>query len=110
VLEFGGDLELRAVGTPEAAEQELPGFAPDVVLIDLHLGRWHGRDLLPRLRGSRGTVILTTTDDPQEALRCCAAGAQGFWIKPLYFADFAGLIARLRTLAVAPPAGHAEDQ
>lgn len=97
--EFDPDISLLTVSTPEDAERELLRFAPAVVLIDLHLGRWHGRDLLPHVRGSIGTVILTTTDDPLEAHRCLAAGALGFWVKPLRFDGFAELFTRIRALA-----------
>ncbi len=99
--EFGGDLDLRATGSPQEAELLMETFAPELVLIDLHLGRWSGRELLTRLRGRVGAVILTTTDDPQEAARCLAAGALGFWVKPMRFDGFAELFRRVRELAAS---------
>ncbi len=95
---FGDGIELLTVATPDEAERGLVAFAPTLMLIDLHLGRWHGRDLLSLLRGRVLTVILTTTDDPAEASRCLAAGALAFWVKPQRFDDFAELFTRIRAL------------
>lgn len=107
VRDFAPGLELRAVATPEEATRELSGFAPSLVLLDLHLGRHHGRDLLSQLRGSVGAVILTTTDNPVEAHLCQAAGALGFWIKPMKYEDFPALFRKIHELAGGcKTAGH----
>lgn len=103
--EFAPDIELLTVGTPNEADSGLLRFAPAVVLIDLHLGKWNGLDLLPRLQGSIGSVILTTANDPAEAQRCLAAGALAFWIKPLRYAGFADLFVRIHALAAASEKG-----
>ncbi len=99
--EFAPGIELLTVGTLAEAERDIVRFAPEVVLIDLHLGKWNGCDLLPQLQGTIGTVILTTADDPAQAHRCLAAGALGFWVKPLRFAAFADLYARIHALVPA---------
>ncbi len=106
--EFGHGIILRAVGSLDAAELECRLFAPAVILIDLHLGRWHGRNLLPKLRGSIGSVILTNTADAAEEAQCRAAGALGFWVKPLQFAGFSELFAALRQLGRSGPP-HGDD-
>ena len=102
--EFGAGMHLITAGTPEEAVTQLQIVRPAFVLIDLHLGRWHGRHLLAQLRGSRGTFILTTTDDPLESRLCLKSGADGFWVKPARFADFSTLFARLRVLLLTSPA------
>jgi CheY-like chemotaxis protein len=96
--EFGQGINLRVVSSLEDAEAACRLCMPAVILIDLHLGRWHGRDLLPKLRGSIGNVILTNTADAAEEARCRAAGALAFWVKPLQFAGFASLFVALRRL------------
>lgn len=99
--EFAPSIDLLTVGTPAEAERNIVRFVPAVVLIDLHLGKWSGYDLLPQLQGTIGTIILTTADDPTQADRCRAAGALDFWVKPLRFSGFADLYRRIHELAAS---------
>lgn len=96
--EFGAGVSVMTVDTPDAAELAITSFNPDFVLIDLHLGRWNGRQLLPRLTGRSGNVILSTAQDQQESALCLAAGALGFWVKPLRFDAYAEFFSRIRQL------------
>lgn len=98
VQEFACDLVLITVATPDEAAYELHRSTPSIVLIDLHLGRWNGRQLLPWLRGKAGAIILSTTDDPLEARLCLEAGAVAFWTKPLHFDGFSALFSRVRNV------------
>ena len=98
--EFAHKVTLVAVATPLEAMDELALCAADLVLIDLHLGRWNGRELLAQVRGRVGSVILSTTDDVSEAKRCVAAGALGFWVKPLHYIEYIDLFARIHAVVM----------
>ena len=98
VQEFARDLLLITTATPDEAEKQVQRFLPSLVLIDLHLGRWNGRDLLSRLSGTLGAIILSTSADADEARLCVAAGALAFWTKPRHFEDFVHLFAKIRRL------------
>lgn len=102
VAEFSSDIMLQVAASPEEAMQVIAnGYVPQLALVDLHLGASSGRDLVIRLLGTVRAAILTTTDDPQERTRCLAAGACGFFVKPLRFDDFPDLLTKIRALAAA---------
>lgn len=67
---------------------------PRLLLVDLNLGRENGCTVVQAVRGQMPAIILTTTDDPVERRRCLDAGAEDFWIKPLRFDDYPGMLAR----------------
>lgn len=57
-----------------------------VVLLDLYLGEWNGRELLPKiLAGAPGrpVIMMSGQADLSEALACVRAGAWDFLEKPL---------------------------
>ncbi len=96
--EFGEGVSLMTASNPNAADLAIANFHPDFVFIDLHLGQWSGRQLLSRLTGLSGNVILSTTLDQRESTLCIAAGALGFWIKPIRFDAYAEFFARVKQL------------
>jgi hypothetical protein len=86
---------------------------PMVVLLDLHLPKLGGLEVLQRLRADTRTkllplVILTSSDEDRDRLRSYEHGANSFVRKPLEFAEFAETVARLGIywLATNEPAHH----
>lgn len=73
---------------------------PTVVLLDIHLPRLSGLEVLERLRADERTalvpvVILTSSDEESDRLRGYRNGANSFVRKPVDFAEFAETVARL---------------
>lgn len=73
---------------------------PAVVLLDIGLPRLSGLEVLARLRADPRTrllpvVILTSSDEDKDRLKCYERGANSFVRKPLAFAEFAETVARL---------------
>jgi DNA-binding NarL/FixJ family response regulator len=72
------------VGEAETADEAIAGITlahPDVVLLDLHLRRGGGLDVLRALTGSPAApAFIVLTNDPNDGYRdaCMAAGAQAF--------------------------------
>ncbi len=60
---------------------------PSLILLDLHLGRQNGCDLLKRLRSDARfatlpVVVFTTSDDQADLADSCSCGANGYVVKP----------------------------
>lgn len=97
---------------PFADRQRYP--LPGLILLDLNMPLKDGREALveikadPRLR-SIPVVILTTSAEEEDILRCYANGANSFITKPV---SFSGLLAVVQALGhywldiVALPAEH----
>jgi two-component system response regulator NreC len=96
------EADLAVVG--EAGDLEETGrlvgeLAPDILLLDLHMGRELSLDSLARLRAEAprtAVVILTMQDDPAFARRALAGGAAGYVLKETSRAELARAI---RTVA-----------
>lgn len=86
---------------------------PAAVLLDINLPRVSGLDVLAQLRATPRTkllpvVILTSSDEERDRLRCYQEGANSFVRKPLDFTELAETVARLGVYWVAvnePPEG-----
>lgn len=70
----------------------VPG--PRVVLLDLHLPKVSGREVLRQLRQHDGTrhlpvVAWTSSSDRTEMQACYALGINSYVVKPLDYGDFA---------------------
>lgn len=81
-----------------AAVQE--GELPDLIVIDLNLPRLNGRQVLEILKQSERlrhipVVVLTTSKDEEDVLRCYDLGAAGFFTKPV---SFEGLVHVLESI------------
>ncbi len=75
-----------AAGAPEALAQAQPGQAPQLVLLDVHLGRHHGPDLYALLCqrwGQEPAVILVTAERDASLRRQAAERGWGFLAKPV---------------------------
>jgi DNA-binding response OmpR family regulator len=90
---FAADAEMDI---PELVQRE----APDVLLLDVHLGRQNGMDILKALRKSKNTrgvhVIMSSGMNLRED--CLQHGASAFLLKP-YMPD--ELIATLKKVLSA---------
>ena len=73
---------------------------PVVVLLDIALPRVNGLEVLDRIRKNPRTkllpvVILSSSDEDRDKLRSYESGANSFIRKPVAFAEFAEVVARL---------------
>ncbi|RPI29756.1 MAG: response regulator [Acidobacteria bacterium] len=68
---------------------------PGVVLLDLHLPKVHGLEVLRRVKSNHGTaqipvIVLTVSRDDEDVLEATRLGADAYILKPV---DFSGLSA-----------------
>ena len=72
-------------GTADAAYELVVASAPDVAVVDLHLGSAGGGDALVRRLAQAETntrlLVFTATSDPRELRDVLAAGADGIVLK-----------------------------
>jgi len=76
--------------------ERLRALAVDVVLLDVRMPRKSGLDVLRELTPAPPTLVLTTFDDAEIALEAIRAGARGFMLKDVSFAQ---LISAIRAIA-----------
>jgi DNA-binding NarL/FixJ family response regulator len=83
----GGTAGFNCVGscaTAEAAWQQLPPLAPDVVLMDIHLPGRNGIACVERLRKllpDVQVIMLTIEEDSERVFESLKAGATGYLVK-----------------------------
>ena len=89
---------------------------PTVILLDIHLPRMSGLEVLERLRADSRTrlcpiVLLTSSDEERDRLQGYQSGANSFVRKPLDFSDFAETVSRLGVywMAVNEPPQQGAD-
>ena len=73
---------------------------PQLVLLDLHLPKIDGVEILRRLRASERTrrlpvIILTTSDERRDIVECYDLGANSYVQKPVDFREFVEVVGRL---------------
>jgi CheY-like chemotaxis protein len=105
---FAGGLEVLSAGCGAEALESLRNFAPDVLVIDLHLPDTTGYRLLADLRSALGRAdapaFLCTADEPSmvaEGAR--AAGFNGCWSKPVDLGAVLADLGRLGHLGAGGP-------
>ncbi len=100
LLDLVDDIEVVGEAADgDEAVAEIPGAAPDVVLLDLRMPKLDGLGVLEQLDKSGRlppTLILTTFDDDSSLLESIRAGAKGFLLKDVSLDQLANAI---RTLA-----------
>lgn len=80
--------EVRAARSGAKGLEEAFAFAPEVILLDLHLpGAFDGLEVCKRLRADDKTrdvpvVIISAVTDDEVKLRAAQAGASAFYEKP----------------------------
>lgn len=78
------EADMEVCGDADSVEQaaiQIQAKRPDVVIVDLSLGRQHGLDLLRRVQATNGQVkmlVLSTYDEVLYAERALRAGAMGY--------------------------------
>jgi two-component system response regulator NreC len=100
LLETETDLDvIGEAGDLEETARLAGELRPDILLLDLHMGRELSLSALPQLRATApatAVVILTMQDDPAFARQALAAGAAGYVLKETSRAELARAI---RTVA-----------
>jgi CheY-like chemotaxis protein len=105
---FAVGVEVETADSGAEALQIVQSWAPDLLVIDLHLPDTIGYDLLPALRARMGQpalpAILCTADDaPLVTGPAREAGFDGCWIKPVDLQSvLAELARRSRPKGAAP--------
>lgn len=100
ILRHGGYTEIRGLTDSTTFEAELAAFAPDIVLLDLHMPQPDGLAILTRLAEIGGDaylpVLVLTGDATADARdRALGAGAHDFLTKPF---DATEVLLRVRNL------------
>lgn len=94
---FAGGVEIETAVSGAEAQEVLQRFAPELLVIDLHLPDTDGYTLLPALRTQLGApalpAFLCTADEPAlVAEPARRAGFDGCWTKPV---DLTTILAEL---------------
>lgn len=87
-------------GTGVHAERNVADF-PALVILDLHLPRIDGLEVLRRVRADERTklqpiVILTSSDEEKDRLNSYGLGANGYVRKPVNFNEFRDAVKKLK--------------
>ena len=74
---------------------------PALVILDMHLPKLSGLEVLQRLRGHPLTavvpvVMLTSSREPEDVRACYRSGANGYVAKPMAFAQYRQKVGSLR--------------
>ena len=84
VLGAAGHEILGGTGDPTQALADIQRLAPDVLLLDLHLGPRSGFELLVELARRRipvRTLVLTMSSQPRHVAEALRLGAMGYLLK-----------------------------
>jgi len=101
MLEEQPELEVKSVTDSRLAEREFLDYEPDIVLLDLHMPKPDGIEILTRLRSARESLgflpVVVLTADATRLARNSALllGADDFLLKPL---DREEVLLRVRNL------------
>ena len=84
---------------------------PDLILLDLHLPKVHGLEVLRRIQANKNlskipTVVLTTSAAPSDIDIVYGLGATGYQIKPISARNLKSLLGILFPLADLEPSCH----
>jgi chemotaxis family two-component system response regulator Rcp1 len=85
---------------------------PELLLLDLHLPKRDGDEVLQRLRasarcGHTPVVILTSSDYPRDKERASQYSALSYFRKPSNLGDFMNLGQVVKSIVTASPSGDA---
>lgn len=84
---------VEAKNGEEALEILKAGNLPDIILLDLNMPRMSGIEFLSHLKSDERlkylpTIILTTSENRVDLLKCFEIGIAGYIIKPLKYEDY----------------------
>jgi CheY-like chemotaxis protein len=73
---------------------------PDIILLDLNMPKLSGIDFLSILKKSEDlkcipTIVLSTSNTPNDIVKCYKTGISGYVIKPLKYEDYVSNIEKL---------------
>jgi two-component system, OmpR family, response regulator len=99
ICRLAGGVTVELAGSGDEALAVAPGFAPQLLVIDLHLPDTDGLALLPRLRQALQQpelpAFLCTADIREDVpLAARHAGFAGCWSKPVNLGELTGELAR----------------
>jgi cyclic di-GMP phosphodiesterase len=102
-LKSDGYRDLVYTHDPSQALSLAVGERPDAILLDLHMPRLSGFEVLQQIRANpvfarTPVVILTSSTDEEEKMRALESGATDFLNKPVHRGE---LLARLRNILMA---------
>lgn len=85
---------------------------PDLILLDLNLPKWSGKEVLYRIKNHPEfkripVLILTTSKSEQDVLESYQLNANSYLLKPMDFDDFLEIVDRINSFwlqtAILPP-------
>ncbi len=84
---------VEAKNGEEALEVLKAGSLPDIILLDLNMPRMSGIEFLSIIKADEKlkylpTIILTTSENRVDLLKCFEIGIAGYIIKPLKYEDY----------------------
>ncbi|MGW9685133.1 response regulator [Flagellimonas sp. 2504JD1-5] len=84
---------IEAKNGEEALEILKDGVLPDIILLDLNMPRMSGIEFLTTIKSDDRlkylpTIILTTSENRVDLLKCFEIGIAGYIIKPLKYEDY----------------------
>jgi CheY-like chemotaxis protein len=73
---------------------------PDIILLDLNMPKINGIEFLSILKNDERlkflpTIILTTSNNPKDIMKCYQIGIAGYVVKPLKYEDYVSKITKL---------------
>ena len=101
---LGAHSQVKIVGEAgdvEGARELCAREMPDLVLLDIHLPRASGFDLLPMLTGSPAIIFVTASDD--HALKAFEVNALDYLLKPIHPDRLALALSRVQAKAPESP-------
>ncbi|PRX57561.1 response regulator [Flagellimonas meridianipacifica] len=91
---------IEAKNGEEALDILKQGNLPDIILLDLNMPRMSGTEFLSVLKADEKlkylpTIILTTSENRVDLLKCFEIGIAGYIIKPLKYEDYEAKLKRV---------------
>ena len=96
IKKIGWDPALHIEMNGEHALRWLRDNTPSHLILDLKLPQVSGLEILASVRGSIPTVVLTSSQEPQDIARAHALGSVGYLVKPVTFANLIRVAEALR--------------
>jgi two-component system nitrate/nitrite response regulator NarL len=83
------------LGTLEDVVRLLKGVSPDIILLDLHMGKERSFHIIPKIRELNQhvkIVILTNSEDPEDIVTAAQYSVDGYLVKSMPFEQFEGCL------------------